>query len=164
MSSSTMIQGATAWRVKTYRIPVETTTRPTSQAQTGTARANVHARDRARPATAASTAKPDLVESRRELGRRRIVHADADAGGRLGDVVQHRVPDRLAAGRLLQRGRVPIGHSAERVVALGDRPRGGPHRLAELPVSGEPLERRGQRLDLPLVDGNAGRRLVRKPR
>src|SRR5215831_7588869 len=118
MSSSTMIHGATVCRVKTYRIPVDRTTMPASQAQTGTARTKDQARSRVRPGTAASTAKPDLVEADRELGRGRVVGADPDLGRRLRDVAEHRLVDRGSAGRLLDGGGVEVGHALEPVLAL----------------------------------------------
>src|SRR6266700_207566 len=119
MSSSTMIHGATAWRENTYRIPVDSATTPTSQAQTGTARAKVQARAPARPATAVSTAKPDLVQPRRELRGRRIVGLDPNVCGCIRHVLQHRVANGRTARGLFERGRIQVGHAGECVLTLG---------------------------------------------
>src|SRR4029079_17658296 len=91
MSSSTMIQGVTIRRASAYRIAVETTTRPATQAHIGTRR---------RKATALLT-QPDLAPPRRE--DRRIVAVEPDLGRGGGDVVQDVLGHRWATRHLLER-------------------------------------------------------------
>ena len=56
---------------------------------------------------------------------------DADRGGRVRDLVQHRVPDRVATRGLLERGGVERGDAGEVVLAPGEvgtrTPHLGPH-------------------------------------
>src|SRR6266511_2295283 len=124
MSSSTMIQGAATRRAMRNRTTAETTTRPASHAQTGTARTSERA---GAPTAAALSAKPDLAR-------------------RLSDVLEQHVADTRAAGPLLECGDVEVGHVSELVLVH----RVSGHRLASLGI-GEEEERSGERLDLALV-------------
>src|SRR2546426_7142242 len=125
-----MIQGATRRRASAYRIPVETTTRPASQTQAGTPRARATARLRTSILAAASTAKPDLVQPLGQLPGL----AQARLGGGTGDLAQDRLVHRLTAGRFFERGDIGLGDPIEQVLALGQDPRGLPHRAPGLLV------------------------------
>src|SRR3954463_11329194 len=108
MSSSTMIHGVTIRRASTYRIPVETTTRPATHAHIGTRR---------RKATVLLT-EPDLAQPRREDGRIVAVEPDLGRGG--GDVAQDVLGDRRAAHHLLERGGVRLRDRVDAMLALGE--------------------------------------------
>src|SRR6266511_1544732 len=139
MSSSTMIQGAATRRAMRNRTTAETTTRPASHAQTGTARTSERA---GAPTAAALSAKPDLARG----GGESPGVLDPDLARRLSDVLEQHVADTRAAGPLLECGDVEVGHVSELVLVH----RVSGHRLASLGI-GEEEERSGERLDLALV-------------
>ena len=136
-----MIHGATIRRASTIRTTAETTTTQASQTHGGTERPRAHDRRRLRHATI-----PDSTAARASAAG--VV--DADLGGSLGDPPEHRVVDRVAAGRDLERRDVRVGDARQRVLALDVRPRGRAELRAVL--GGEPerrLERRAPRTRRP---------------
>src|SRR5918912_2294296 len=103
MSSSTMIHGATIRRPKPQRTIVYARTSAPSQNPAGRERAM--ARDSSRTfARVALAAKPNLVEQARDLGRLVTLGGDPHVRAGLRDLADDRVPNRLGAGGLLQRG------------------------------------------------------------
>src|SRR5437868_1936402 len=91
-----------------------------SHAQTGTAHASASGRARVGLTSAASTAKPDLLQPLPQLGG----VLETDLGGGQGDLARDRALDGAAAGRLLERRRVQLGDMLEGVLALGKAARG----------------------------------------
>ena len=80
-----------------------------------------------------------------------------DLRRRLGDPQQHRLVDRVAAGRLLERGRVRVGDLVEVMLPLDVRERA---RAPSARRARRQLERRLEHRDLELVDGNLQRDAV----
>ena len=98
-----MMNGATIPRPCHAAEDDERTTMPASHAHAGTRRAPI---DQARPRRGAARARPP-----------RASRPDPDVRGGARDVAEHRVGDRLAAGRLLERGDVELGDAVEVVLA-----------------------------------------------
>jgi hypothetical protein len=85
------------------------------------------------------SAKLDLGEAPRELGRLGRPRLDPDVRRGLRDVAEDGVGDRLAAGRLLERRDVELGGAAEVVLAPGELAGGRAHPLPSARVAGEQL-------------------------
>src|SRR5687767_13412069 len=122
-----MMNGATIPRPNHQRKTLEASTMTPSHAHAGTRRS--------------LSAKLDLGEAPRELGRLRRARLDADLRGRPRDLAEHCVRDRLPARGVLERRDVELRGAAEVVLAPGVLAGGATERRAGALVAGEELER-----------------------
>src|SRR6478735_7606696 len=153
MSSSTKTYGAGIARTSQTRSAAEATTIPASHAQSGT---------RATRARHDSSTEVDLGEPSRDLGGLGRAGCDADLGRGIAHLADDAVRDWPTACDHLERGRLPVGDTAEIVLGRGELPGRGTHRRTRVRPLGEELQRRREVWHLVVADGNPERDAVRQ--
>src|SRR5215208_1768396 len=160
-----MIHGAVIRSATVNRTIAESVTIPASHAATGTARTS--ASDTARPRTRLTVTlltEAGLAEPRADLRSRRCAGRDSGAGRRRGDLRDHRLPDGRSAGGLFERRGVELADTPDRMLTLGQLPRGTPHLFARAVVRAELDEHARQDVHLSLVGDDLGGYRVRELR